>query len=83
VLLRGAVPLLPHKPRLYNIKVLKRDNTHLADPLSDSTALSWTRRLYSEAGIKTSKVTQAGRVSGARLAELNGVSEDQIRRNNY
>ncbi|EED13539.1 hypothetical protein TSTA_097950 [Talaromyces stipitatus ATCC 10500] len=46
--------------------------------LLDSTAASWTRRLYSEAVIKSSKVTHAGRVSGARLAELNGVSEDQI-----
>ncbi|EED17238.1 hypothetical protein TSTA_022920 [Talaromyces stipitatus ATCC 10500] len=64
----------------YNIKVLKRDNNHLTEPLSDSTAASWTRRLYSEAGIKSSKVTHAGWVSGARLAELNGVSEDQIRR---
>jgi hypothetical protein len=64
----------------YDIKVLKRDNAHLVEPLSDSTASSWTRRLYTEAGIRTSKVTHAGRVSGARLAELNGVSEDQIRR---
>jgi hypothetical protein len=62
----------------YHIKVLKRDNRHLSEPLSDSTAASWTRRLYSEAGIKSSKVTHAGRVSGARLAELNGVSEDQV-----
>ena len=43
----------------YNIKVLKRDNAHLAEPLSDSTASSWTRRLYAEAGIKSSKVTHA------------------------
>ncbi|KAF7125749.1 hypothetical protein CNMCM5793_002042 [Aspergillus hiratsukae] len=64
----------------YNIKVLKRDNNHLTESLSDSTAASWTRRLCSEAGIKSSKVTHAGQVSGARLAELNGVSEDQIRR---
>ena len=62
----------------YHIKVLKRDNGHLSEPLSDSTAASWTRRLYSQAGIKSSKVTHAGRVSGARLAELNGVSEDQV-----
>jgi hypothetical protein len=61
----------------HHIKVLKRDNGHLSEPLSDSTAASWTRRLYSEAGIKSSKVTHAGRVSGARLAELTGVSEDQ------
>jgi len=75
-----AFPCFRTSQDWYNIKVLKRDNAHLAEPLSDSTASSWTRRLYAEAGIKSSKVTHAGRVSGARLAELNGVSEDQIRR---
>ncbi|EED11539.1 hypothetical protein TSTA_008350 [Talaromyces stipitatus ATCC 10500] len=63
----------------YHIKVLKRDDNHHTEPLSDSTAAPWTRCLYSEAGIKSSKVTHAGRVSGARLAELNGVSGYQIR----
>ena len=67
----------------YNIKVLKRDNTHLAKPLSNSIASSQTRWLYSEASIKTSKVTYTGRVSGARLVELNGVLEDQICRGGY
>ena len=62
----------------YNVKVLKRDNAHLQETLSDSTASDWTRRLYYTCGIKCSKVTHAGRVSGARLAELNGVAEDQV-----
>ena len=39
---------------------------------------SWTRRLYKVSGIKPSKITHVGRVSGDRLAEANGVSEDQI-----
>jgi len=75
-----AFPCFRQSEDWYNIKVLKRDNLHISEPLSDSTAASWTRRLYSQAGIRSSKVTHAGRVSGARLAELNGVSEDQIRR---
>jgi hypothetical protein len=50
----------------------------LHEALSDSTASAWTRRSYSVSGIKSSKVTHAGRVSGVRLAELNGVSEDQV-----
>jgi hypothetical protein len=75
-----AFPCFRRSEDWYNIKVLKRDNRHLSEPLSDSTAASWTRRLYSQAGIQSSKVTHAGRVSGARLAELNGVPEDQIRR---
>jgi hypothetical protein len=75
-----AFPCFRRSQDWYDIKVLKRDNLHVSEPLSDSTAASWTRRLYSQAGIRSSKVTHAGRVSGTRLAELNGVSEDQIRR---
>lgn len=62
---------------------MKRDSAYLAEPLSNSIASSWTRQLYSEVSIKTFKVTYTGRVSGTRLAELNGVSEDQIRRGGH
>jgi hypothetical protein len=75
-----AFPSFRQSQDWYNIKVLKRNNLHCTEALSDSTAASWTRRLHQEAGIKTSKVTHAGRESGARLAEANGVPEDQIRR---
>ena len=61
----------------YNIKLLKRDNTHLDGRLSDSTASSWTRRLYALSGIQGSKVTHMPRSSGARIAEANNVSEAQ------
>lgn len=47
----------------YHIEILKRDNGHLSEPLSNSTAASWTRRLCSEVVIKSSKVTHAGQVS--------------------
>ena len=60
----------------YTIKVLKRNSTHLAESLNNNIVSFWTRRLYSEVSIKISKVTYTGRVSGARLVELNGVSED-------
>lgn len=62
----------------YDIKVLKRDNTHLDEKLSDSTATSWTRRLYALSGIQGSKVTHMPRSSGARIAEANNVSEAQV-----
>jgi hypothetical protein len=64
----------------YAIKLLKRDNSNLNKQLSDSTANSWTRRLYSLSGIKGSKVSHMPRSSGARIAEANNVSEAQIRR---
>jgi hypothetical protein len=75
-----AFPSFRQSQDWYNIKVLKRDNLHRTEALSDSTAASWTRRLHCKAGIKTSKVTHAGRESRARLAEANSVPEDQIRR---
>lgn len=59
----------------YGIKVLKRDNTHTGVKLSDSTASSWTQRLYAVSGIKGSKVTQLPRSSGARIAEANNVQK--------
>jgi hypothetical protein len=64
----------------YNIKLIKRDNANLNQRLSDSTASSWTRRLYAASGIQGSKVTHMPRSSGARIAEANNVSEAQIRR---
>jgi hypothetical protein len=64
----------------YGIKLLKRDNASLDQRLSDSTASSWTRRLYALSGIQGSKVTHMPRSSGARIAEANNVPEAQIRR---
>lgn len=64
----------------YNTKVLKRDNPNLDKKLSDSTANSWTRRLYTLSGIQGSKVSHMPRSSGARIAEANNVPEAQIRR---
>lgn len=62
----------------YYVKLLKRSCNHLTEKLSDSTASSWTNRLYKASGIRSSKTTHAGRVNGAQIAELNGVSEDQV-----
>jgi hypothetical protein len=62
----------------YRIKLLKRDNAHIEDKLSDSTASTWTRRLYAASGIKGSKLTHMPRSSGARIAEANNVAESQV-----
>jgi Centromere DNA-binding protein complex CBF3 subunit, domain 2 len=63
----------------YDIKLLKRDNSHLQGQFNSDTASDWTKRLYSSAGLKVSKVSHAPQAAGARLAELNGVSEWQVR----
>ena len=60
------------------MKLLKRDNPHLKEQLNSHTASDWTKRLYSIAGLKMSKVSHAPRQSGAQIAELNGVSESQV-----
>jgi hypothetical protein len=72
-----AFPCFRTSQDWYNIKLLKRDNSHLQEQLSCSTASEWTRRLYNAAGLKVSRVGHAPRQSGAQLAELNGVSEPQ------
>ena len=61
----------------YDIKVIKRDNSHLTESLSSSSAGSWMSRAYEASGIKSSKITH-NRVSGCKGAEENGVSEAQI-----
>jgi len=76
-------PCLRTSQDWYGIKLLKRDNAHLKERLSDSTASSWTRRLYAVSSIQGSKVTHMPRASGARIAEANNVSEAQVRRYIY
>lgn len=66
----------------YDIKVLKRDNLHLKDSLSSSTATEWISRCYKKSGIKSSKITH-NRVSGCKGAEENGVQEAQVSNKNY
>ena len=63
--------------RIARVGTLKRDNPHLQQ-LNSDTASGWSKRLYSAAGLRMSKVSHAPRVSGAQLAELNGVTEDQV-----
>lgn len=62
----------------YNTKVLKRDNSHVFDELSDSTASQWTKRIFTLLGIRSSKVGHAGRVKGAQIAEARGVGESDV-----
>ena len=73
-----AFPCFRTSQDWYNIKLLKRDNLHLQELLNSHTASDWTKRLYSIAGLKMSRVSHAPRQSGARLAELNGVTESQV-----
>ena len=61
----------------YDIKVLKKDSSHIKESLSGSTSASWMSRAYEKSGIKSSKITH-NRVSGCKGAEENGVQEAQV-----
>jgi hypothetical protein len=62
----------------YKIKVLKRDDEHLTDPLSVQTASNWTSRIFKDCGIQSSKTQHAGRIKGGQIAEDRGVTEEQV-----
>ncbi len=62
----------------YNIKVLKRNSSHITECLSGSVAAFWMSCAYEKSGIKNSKITH-NRVSGCKRAEENGVQEAQIK----
>ncbi|KAL2143662.1 hypothetical protein VTI28DRAFT_10169 [Corynascus sepedonium] len=64
----------------YDIKVLRRSAKESTKELSAQTANAWTSQLYAACGIKTSKVSHAPRVAAAQNADMDGVSEGQIRR---
>lgn len=48
--------------------------------LSYETQALWVRRAFAEAGIHSSKVTHTMRGASARIADAQGIPEDQIRR---
>ena len=61
----------------YDIKVLKRDSSHITESFSGSTAASWISRVYKKSGIKSSEITH-NRVSGCKEEEENEVQEAQV-----
>ena len=73
-----SMPDFESRQEWYYVKVLKA-----SDPVKQmaySTQLAWINRAYEWAGVVTAKKTHANRSSGAKIAELKGVSESQIRR---
>jgi Centromere DNA-binding protein complex CBF3 subunit, domain 2 len=64
-------------PLLFN---LKATSTAAIEPLSYSTQLDWTSKIFKLIGLNTTKKTHLFRAAGAKLAELKGVTEDQIAR---
>lgn len=66
------------RPRWYDIRLIK--GTGAGGKLSYSSQRDWVIKAFSYAGIVSNKKTHIGRSSGAKTAELKGVSEAQIQR---
>lgn len=64
----------------YDLKVLRRSAKEPEKQLSPQTANSWTQKLYTRCGIRTSKLSHAPRVAAAQNADMDGVSEGQVSR---
>lgn len=75
---REPVPQFQQRQLWYDLKVVK--GSAPTNPLSYETHLQWTNKIFALANLSSLKKTHAGRKNGALEAELNGVSEAQIRR---
>jgi hypothetical protein len=64
----------------YDIKLIKGNGSDQATALSYNSQREWVVKAFAYAEITSQKKTHVGRSSGARTAELKGISEDQIRR---
>lgn len=64
----------------YGTRLIKAAGTDPCAGVSYNTQRSWVSRAFNFAGVISTKKTHAGRSSGAKTAELRGVSEAQIRR---
>lgn len=74
-------PDFTERSRWYPIRLLKSSGgTSASQGLSYGSQRDWAAKAFEYAGIRSSKKTHIGRSSGAKLAEVKGVTEDQIRR---
>ncbi|KAK3898183.1 transcriptional activator of glycolytic enzymes-domain-containing protein, partial [Staphylotrichum tortipilum] len=67
-------------PHWYSTRLIKAAGTDPSAGISYNTQRSWVSRAFDYAGVVSAKKTHAGQSSGAKTAELRGVSEAQIRR---
>ncbi|KAJ6436501.1 short-chain dehydrogenase [Purpureocillium lavendulum] len=64
----------------YDIRLIKGNGTDRTAAFSYNSQRDWVVKAFAYAGVTSQKKTHVGRSSGARTAELKGISEDQIRR---
>jgi hypothetical protein len=64
----------------YNVRLIKGSTRDREANLSYNSQRDWVTKAFGYAGIISQKKTHIGRSAGAKMAELKGVSEEQIRR---
>ena len=73
------VPEFHLRPNWCHLHVLRGDDNAFIE-LNDKTQLKWTDPVYKETNLTSIKKTHAGRANGARIADVAGVDNNQIRR---
>jgi hypothetical protein len=75
-------PDFTERSRWYNTRLLlsSRGAANAIEPLSYNTQRDWVSRAFAMIGLNSTKKTHLFRAIGAKLAELKGVTEDQISR---
>jgi hypothetical protein len=78
----GDEPFLDFSTRAawYNVRLIKGSTQAREAAFSYNSQREWVAKAFQYAGIISQKKTHIGRSAGAKMAELKGVSEDQIRR---
>ena len=75
---REPPPQFQQRQQWYHIHLLK--GQHAEKPLSYEIQLEWINKVFEAAGLSSPQKTHLPRGQGARLAELCGVPQGQIRR---
>ena len=73
-------PDFTERSRWYNTRLLLTTRGDASSPLSYSSQLQWTTHAFELIGLCSTKKTHLPRGTSAKLAELKGVTEDQIMR---
>jgi hypothetical protein len=75
-----SFPDFATRPAWYGIRLIKRTGGDREQQLSYTSQRDWAGKAFEQVGVHSSKTTHIGRPSGAKIAEIDGVSEEQIRR---
>ena len=73
-------PDFESRARWYDIRLLKSTDARPTSEFAYNSQRDWVIKAFAYAGIQSNKKTHVGRSSGAKTAELKGISEAQIRR---